>query len=75
MEQLQPVLDFLLVFWEESQIKWILLTVLVNVVTALAAALTTGNFNFRKTGEFLYKKILLTAACTAHTGLSDRPLT
>ena len=58
MEQLQPVLDFLLAFWQGSLVKWILLTTVVNVVTALAAAVHTGDFQFRKIGEFLYRKVL-----------------
>ena len=58
MEQLQPVLDFLSVFWAESQVKWILLTVGVNVLVALFAALYSGEFSFQKLSEFLYRKIL-----------------
>ena len=58
MEELQPILDFLGVFWQDSAIKWILLTVLVNSLTAVAAAVHTGNFNFHRLGGFLYRKIL-----------------
>ena len=58
MEQLQPVLDFLYAFWQESAIKWIVLTTLVNVLTAVAAAVHTGDFSFRELGSFLYRKIL-----------------
>ena len=52
------LLDFLQVVWQESAIKWILLTVLVNSLTAVAAAVHTGNFSFHRLGEFLYRKIL-----------------
>jgi hypothetical protein len=58
MEYLEQVEQLLLVFWNESLIRWILLTVGVNVIVGLLAALSAGEFNLQKLGEFLYRKIL-----------------
>lgn len=53
----QPVLDFLKVFVQESQVKWIVAMAFLNVIVAIAAALKNGDFKIQKLGEFLWKKV------------------
>lgn len=50
--------SILLQIWSYDGVKIIILNVLFNVAVAIAAALYTGTFNFKKLADFLIKKLL-----------------
>ena len=58
MAFLERVGVFLGWLWAQFEVKFLVGHILVNTVTALAAAIKTGDFKMYKLVEFLYRKLL-----------------
>ena len=54
---LEVIKMWLVVFWGITQVRIILIHILVNVVAAVAAAIRSGEFRVHRLFEFLWKKL------------------
>ena len=51
------ITDFLVWLWTLTGVKFIVTHVLINLLVAVAAGMYTGEFQLKKLGEFLYRKL------------------
>lgn len=87
---LNNVVGFLELVWQQPEVKFLVVFIMLNVVVAVAASLKTGEFQLQKMGEFLVRKIapyvlvygalkaaigMLTPDQQAETGISQVLLT
>ena len=50
--------EFVVYLWSQPEVKFLVGSVFVNLIVAIAASVHLGEFKLYKTAEFLYKKLL-----------------
>jgi len=52
------LVDLVVLIWAMWEVQFVVYHILLNLATALAAAIRTDTFEFAKIAEFLYRKLL-----------------